>query len=176
MIDAALIQACAPNVEAETVLAIIRVESGGDLIALATNRPSGAVRLRPRDFALAVALATAEIRRGNSVDIGLMQINSRNLPRLGLTVETVLDPCRNLAAGARILTDAYDTASRKHGDGQGALRAALSAYNTGNQLAGFRNGYVARYYPRWSKPRITTTVSAAVYSANPTVYRRTTKE
>ena len=34
----------------------------------------------------------------------------------------------------------------RFGEGQGALAAALSAYNTGGFTAGFTNGYVARYY------------------------------
>ena len=38
------------------------------------------------------------------------------------------------------------TAARTRGDGQPALQAALSAYNTGDFYRGFANGYVARYY------------------------------
>jgi type IV secretion system protein VirB1 len=34
------------------------------------------------------------------------------------------------------------------GEGQAALQAALSAYNTGDFARGFANGYVARYYGR----------------------------
>src|SRR5690606_15870463 len=124
--DVALIAACAPNVAAETVQAIVRVESAGDALALASNRAGGAVRLRPRDIDDAIRLARAEIAAGNSVDVGLMQINSKNLPRLGLTIEQVLNPCINLRAGAEILTGAYITATREHGEGQTALRAALS--------------------------------------------------
>ena len=38
-------------------------------------------------------------------------------------------------------------AARTRGDGQPALRAALSAYNTGDFYRGFANGYyVAKYY------------------------------
>ena len=144
MIPAALL-ACALNVHPVTLEAIVRVESGGNPLALNVNKLPG---LQPRAASVADAVREAEryIARGHSVDLGLAQINSRNLPRLGLTIEQVLDPCTNIAAGGRILTANYADASQRWGEGQVALRAALSAYNTGNFSAGFRNGYVAKYY------------------------------
>jgi type IV secretion system protein VirB1 len=65
----------------------------------------------------------AAVGRGDSVDMGLVQINSKNLPALGLTVEQVFDPCTNMAAGAHILATGYQKA--------GSLGGALSIYNTG---------------------------------------------
>jgi Transglycosylase SLT domain len=99
----------------------------------------------------AVSLATYWITRGYSVDLGLTQTNNRNLPDLHLTLEQVLgdddtSECANLHAGSMILTRAYGRAIERFGEGQGALAAALSAYNTGGFTAGFTNGYVARYY------------------------------
>jgi soluble lytic murein transglycosylase-like protein len=43
-----------------------------------------------------------------TVDVGLAQVNSANFGWLGLTLETALDPCRNLAAGARVLLVRYN--------------------------------------------------------------------
>jgi Transglycosylase SLT domain len=43
-----------------------------------------------------------------TVDVGLAQVNSANFAWLGLTLETALDPCRNLAAGARVLLAKYN--------------------------------------------------------------------
>jgi type IV secretion system protein VirB1 len=43
-----------------------------------------------------------------TVDVGLAQVNSANFARLGLTLQTALDPCRNLAAGARVLLAKYN--------------------------------------------------------------------
>jgi type IV secretion system protein VirB1 len=40
----------------------------------------------------------------------------------------------------------HAAAVRVHGEGQVALQAALSAYNTGDFNRRFANGYVARYY------------------------------
>jgi len=54
--------------------------------------------------------------------------------------------CANLRAGNTILTQAYGRAVGRYGEGQEALKAALSAYNTGKFATGFTNGYVARYY------------------------------
>jgi type IV secretion system protein VirB1 len=75
-----------------------------------------------------------------------MQVNSRNLATLGVTVEQVFDPCTNIRSGATILTANYAQAVRTRGEGQPALKAALSAYNTGDFYRGFANGYVAHYY------------------------------
>ena len=73
-----------------------------------------------------------------------MQVNSGNLRGLGLTVAGVLDPCTNLAAGARILREGYAAARRGEADPQQALRVAFSRYNTGHPERGFANGYVHR--------------------------------
>jgi type IV secretion system protein VirB1 len=98
-----------------------------------------------------------------------MQVNSRNLAALGTTVEQVLDPCTNLQAAATILTADYAEAARTRGDGQPALQAALSAYNTGDFYRGFANGYVARYYEPGGVPALTGGVHevAAVKRAAP---------
>jgi len=159
----ALLLACALNVEAPTLDAIVRVESGGNAIALNVNRLRGP-QPRPASVAEAVRIAEGYIARGFSVDLGLMQVNSRNLPALGYTVEQALDPCTNIAAGGRILTANYAEAVRRMGEGQPALLAALSAYNTGDYSAGFRNGYVARYIGRTSVPALAGGVRQAAAS------------
>ena len=143
MIPPALL-ACAPNVAPITVQAIAQVESGDDPLAVNVN----GIGVQPPPYNAQEAARVAEryIARGYSVDIGLMQVNSRNLAALGITVVQVLDPCRNIHAAATILTADYAAAARTRGDGQAALQAALSAYNTGDFYRGFANGYVARYY------------------------------
>jgi type IV secretion system protein VirB1 len=144
MIPAALL-ACAPNIAPVTLEAVIRVESGGNPLAINVN----GLPVQPAPVATAAAAArTAEsyIQLGYSVDLGLMQVNSRNLVALGTTVERVLDPCTNVRDGTAILTADYAEAASSRGDGQPALRAALSAYNTGSFYRGFANGYVARFY------------------------------
>jgi type IV secretion system protein VirB1 len=74
------------------------------------------------------------------VDIGLMQINSANLPALGISATDALDPCVSLAGGAAVLRAAYgggDTDAQQ----QVALLLALSRYNTGTPFKGIMNGY-----------------------------------
>ena len=167
MIPPALL-ACAPNVAPVTVQAIAQVESGDNPLAVNVNGTG--VQPTPAGNAQEAArLAERYIARGYSVDIGLMQVNSRNLAALGVTVEQVLDPCRNIHAAATILTADYAAAARTRGDGKAALQAALSAYNTGDFYRGFTNGYVARYYGPGSVPALSGGVheAAAAKQAKP---------
>ena len=145
MLDAALL-ACALSVHPVTLDAVVRVESRGNPIALHVNGLPGA-QPHPASVTDAAATARAFIAAGYNVDIGLMQVNSRNLPALGFTLEEALDPCRNVSGGARILAASYQKAVGQMGPGQPALLAALSAYNTGNFQSGFQNGYLAKYWP-----------------------------
>ena len=118
-----------------------RAESGFNTLAIHDNTADQ--NYAPASVPEAVAIATALRAVGNSVDLGLMQINSANLARLGLTVAGAFDPCRNMAAGAQILADDY-LAGPVNRDMQVRLRQALSRYNTGDSAVGFVNGYVAR--------------------------------
>ncbi len=137
----ALASQCAPNVAPETVLAIIQTESSGEPFALNVN--GGRQPARQMNALDAATTARRYVAAGYSVDLGLGQINSRNMRWLGLTWDTVFDPCTNVAALARVLTSNYNAVSAGR-DPQTALRVALSMYNTGSQTRGFRNGYVAK--------------------------------
>ena len=59
--------------------------------------------------------------RNGTVDVGLAQVNSANFLWLGLTAETALDPCKNLAAGTKVLMVRYN------GNPVPAVAAAYSA-------------------------------------------------
>ena len=180
MIAAALL-ACAANVAPVTLAAVIRVESAGDPLALHVNGLVGP-QPRPTSLADAVNLAERAIHLGYSVDLGLMQVNSRNLAALGYSIRQVLDPCTNIRGGARILTADYAEAARSRGEGQAALQAALSAYNTGDFDRGFSNGYVARYFGRGKAPALPDGVRHAAvqrtapppnpYTADTQIYHR----
>jgi len=137
-----LIAECAPNVGPATMMAIIKTESGGS--AYAINDNTLRVPKQPKSYAEAVAMATDRINKGHSIDMGLAQINSKNLKWLGLTVAQVFDPCTNLKASAKVLQSGYERAAKQYGAGQQALLAALSAYNTGSLVRGFANGYVQK--------------------------------
>jgi len=164
MIDLLFINMCSlKGVHPDTTRAIIREESGFHEWAMNINRPKdldlnqerkakfdGFVRKiktnPPLSKSEATILATQIISAGFSVDIGMMQINSFNFKHYLLSVEDALDPCKNIRIGTEILKRFYDRAEQKMGPGQATLKAALSAYNTGNYSAGFQNGYVAKYY------------------------------
>lgn len=144
ILDAAVLNnyfaACAPDIGRPTIAAIVKVESGGNPWAINVN--TSARRWRANSYREAVQIVKALIAAGHSVDIGLAQINSRNLRRIGMTVEEVFEPCRNLMAASSILKQCYLPASEKYGHGQRALVHALSCYNTGSMYAGRR--YVQR--------------------------------
>lgn len=139
-----LATACAPNVAPSTIQSIIQVESSGNPLAINVN--GGKLHREPSDAADAAELAREYIDKGYSVDMGLMQVNSRNLSWLGFSVEEMFEPCTNITAGAQVLANFYSDARGKYADEQSALRAALSAYNTGSFSRGFNNGYVSRYF------------------------------
>lgn len=135
-----LVMVCAPFVSSNTMMAVLQHESAGNPWALGVN---GAQRFeKPKSYQSAVAEAKRLISSGASIDMGLMQINNRTMANLGLTVEQTYDPCTNVYAGGVVLTRNYVKATEKFSDQQVALRAALSAYNTGNFHKGLKNGYV----------------------------------
>jgi type IV secretion system protein VirB1 len=139
----ALAARCAPGVASETLLAVARAETGLNPYAVGVNR-GAPLRRSPESLPEAVAVARRRLAAGENLDLGLAQINSANLRRLGLTVEAAFDPCRNLAAAGQVLAEAYGVARMRTSAPQLALRAALSLYNTGDQARGLRNGYVSR--------------------------------
>jgi type IV secretion system protein VirB1 len=139
----ALAPACAPAVAPTTLLAIAQVESGLDPFAIGVNGRSPR-RLTFSGQAAATRGAKALLAQGLDIDLGLAQINARNLERLDLTIEAAFDPCRNLAASAQVLKTGYLRAGPAPGAEQAALRTAFSYYNTGRPDRGFANGYVAR--------------------------------
>lgn len=132
---------CAPGVAPQTVAALVQTESHGNPFALGVNGPQ---QPSPKmNAAEAAAVARHYIALGYSVDLGLGQINSRNMRKLGLTWATVFDPCTNIAALGHVLSQNYFAVADGR-EPQDALRLAISLYNTGSTSRGFRNGYVAR--------------------------------
>ncbi|WP_256445164.1 lytic transglycosylase domain-containing protein [Verticiella alkaliphila] len=138
----ALAVACAPAVHPTTMAAIVRQESAGNPYAIGVNRGFAPLARQPREREHAVREARRLIAAGANIDAGLAQINVANWNWLGLTAESVFDPCTNLAAAQRVLVACYERASSRAGSSQQALYATLSCYNTGSLERGFRNGYV----------------------------------
>lgn len=139
----ALAAQCAPTVAPETLLSVIQVESRFEPLAIGVNGLPR-IAVTPASVDDAVARAEALIAAGRSIDLGLAQINSKNLSWLRLSLRDAFEPCTNLAAAARVLQDGYGRSDAKRVGEQAALRTALSYYNTGHPIRGVRNGYVGK--------------------------------
>lgn len=122
---------CGPWVHADTLRAVAVVESAAHPWAIGT--PHGAIFAPSRAGAERVLVRA--LRTEQSVDIGLMQINSQWLPRLHVAPASLLDPCTNVRVGAAILAANFVAASRPGRSHLHALVAALSAYNSGSETA-----------------------------------------
>ncbi|MEO9132728.1 MAG: lytic transglycosylase domain-containing protein [Sphingomonas sp.] len=140
-----LAQQCAPSVAAETLVSVVHTESHFNPYAIGVNA-KGVPAPHPSDRASATAAARSLIARGYNIDLGLGQINSANLRWLGLSVDDAFDPCRNLAAAARVLASNYLSVARSSPSTEVAIATAMSMYNTGSRSRGFGNGYVGRVY------------------------------
>lgn len=132
-----LLLACAPDIHPVTAAAIVQQESGGSPWALNDN--TGKKSYRPKSAREAAEIASRLVAAGHSVDIGIAQINSRNLPALKLSIEQVLDPCTNLRASQTILKEGFQRAG-------GNLAGALSAYNTGKTTSSVGAKYADSVY------------------------------
>jgi type IV secretion system protein VirB1 len=133
---ALLLERCAPSVSTDTMAAVVGVESAGDELAIGDNTTRRAYHLRDRGAA--ARLAQALIARGDSVDVGLAQVNSGNFGTYGVTAADVLEPCANVRVGSAILADDYRWASTHFPSPRLALWHALAAYNAGPRGNGTR--------------------------------------
>ena len=163
----ALAARCAPGAPPDTLLAIARTESDLYANAVSVNRPNAAARRAGYINGQLVLTRQPEDRKEAmhwlrwfgvhryTVSVGLMQVNSELAPQFHLKPEQLFEPCTNIRVGAAILISVYTDLAREMGEGYSALDAALSFYNSGNSITGFRNGYVSRVYahaPRRSVP------------------------
>lgn len=138
----ALAHQCAPDIAPEAILSIVSVESDFDPLAINVNHVG---RFRADTANAAATIAARWISAGYSVDLGLAQINSKNLGWTGLSIAGAFDPCANLAAAEKVLQLSYAQASRE-AQGFDAISRTFSLYNSGNTTTGFRNNYVARVW------------------------------
>src|SRR5882762_2908234 len=153
-----LARRCAPGAPADTLLAIANTESALYANAISINRPNAAARRagygdgqlvltkQPNDRTEATNWLHWFLLRRYTVSIGLMQVNSEMAPHFHVKPEQLLEPCTNLRVGAAILISLYTDLAREMGEGFPALDVALSFYNSGNAITGFRNGYVSNVH------------------------------
>ena len=129
--------------DAHILKAIVRTESDFRPLAIGVNT-KGLILTQPETRKQAISTATALLDQGHNIDLGLAQINAKNLKKLGLTVEEAFDPCKNLNAAARLLQNDFNRARQSGLTTDRALIAGISAYNTGSFTRGIRNGYVKK--------------------------------
>lgn len=149
----ALIVSCAPLVSPVTMGKLVQVESRGHIFAISDNglanlpwrkRKSMLHSFAPTTMTEAVMIAQRLRDTGHLFDVGLAQVSNRNFARYGLSITQAFDPCTNLRVGSQILTAFYLDAQRTRRNSAEAVLAAISAYNTGNFIDGFNNGYVSK--------------------------------
>jgi type IV secretion system protein VirB1 len=134
------LQMCAPTVHVATVRRLVSVESGFNQFAIGVV--GAKLQRQPSNYNEALATIRWLEANGYDYSVGLAQVNKRNFKAYGLTAESALMTCPNLAAGAAILTECFRRASNQAMAPQTALRAAFSCYESGNFSTGYRDGYV----------------------------------
>lgn len=145
MFEAVILECAVPNVPDTVVERIIAVESAGEPLAININGEPVTLPFEELTLEGQVVRVMAEVDAGNSVDIGLMQINTRNIETDADSIARMFDPCMNISKGSEIFMRAYEPARAFYGETELAFQSALSAYNTGTFHRGFNNGYVQRY-------------------------------
>ena len=103
---------CGASVAPSTLASIARTESSFQPLSINDNTTGTSGVPASRD--IAIQIASKLLEAGHSVDVGIMQINSGNFARLGLTLEAAFDPCRSVAAAAVILAGDYAGQVRRY--------------------------------------------------------------
>nr|WP_226827656.1 lytic transglycosylase domain-containing protein [Igneacidithiobacillus copahuensis] len=124
-----LLNQCAPEVAPATMTAIVRVESGGNPLAMWNNTTKQ--RVLPSTLQQAQAYLRQAMARGQRVDVGLAQVDTENFAAYGLSPANAFNACTNLRVGGQILSADYFRAVSLFGPGQVALFHAFEAYNSG---------------------------------------------
>jgi type IV secretion system protein VirB1 len=137
-----LAQQCAPLVDPGTMAAIVRVESGFNPFAIGVVH--GKLTRQPRNLEEAQATIRELDKGGYNYSVGLSQVNKRNFGKYGLNGSNAFDPCANLDAGSKILSDCFVGALPHSKQYQDAIRSALSCYYGGSFSSQVASGYVQK--------------------------------
>ncbi len=136
----ALAQKCAPQISADTLRALVKTESSFNPFAIAIV---GGERIKqPTNLIEAIAAVNRLQKEKKNYSLGLGQINMRNFSKLELSPVDLFDPCVNLRATQTILYSCYQRTDKNKTDGK-RLADAFSCYYSGNEITGYKHGYVA---------------------------------
>ena len=114
---------------------LVQAESSGNPYAIGVVGAQLVSQPATKEEALSAAKSLLE--QGANISVGLGQVNMKNFSGLGLTLDQAFEPCSNLRASGKVLSDCYARASEQMGAGQEALKAAFSCYYSNN----FSRGY-----------------------------------
>lgn len=132
---------CAPTIAVDTLTALVKTESSFNPYAIGVVGGKGK---HPKNLQQAVFYISELVAKKRNFSVGLGQINQANFKSLGVTAEQLFDPCTNLKAAERILSKCYVRMSKKRQGEAQALADALSCYYSGNDVTGYKHGYVKR--------------------------------
>jgi type IV secretion system protein VirB1 len=102
----ALAERCAPSAEPRLLAGLVQRASGYEPLAFQfDNGPRGPMKLLGSSKAEAIQLASELVIAGHRVRVGLAGIDARDLDKLGVSIADAFDPCRNLNAAVRLITE-----------------------------------------------------------------------
>lgn len=147
---------CAADVAPETLNTLINVESSRNPYAIAVvydksvkdsdkltfSQPSS------EDEALRIIDQLTAKKTHKSYSVGIMQVNSTNFQKYGITRANMFDACKNISTGAKIFQSCYETAKQNSPQEheQTLLRRAASCYYAGNEIRGYQPDYNGTSY------------------------------
>ncbi|MBK5570021.1 lytic transglycosylase domain-containing protein [Ensifer sp. SSB1] len=122
-----LAQTCAPMVAAETLAAIVTLESRLEPFAIRVN--SGApLSEQPTTKVEAIEIATSLVAGRQDIQLGLGGIGMEELRTLKLSISDAFDPCLNVRATATLLDGYFRLAVRAGADPTRAEQVMLQSY------------------------------------------------
>ena len=140
----ALLKTCSVIISHSLASGIIAVESNGKPYVVNVNVKNALQSYSFNDEKEAIKKSKALIESGHSIDMGMAQINSANLKKLGVGVDDIFEPCENLNAMQTVFLWGYNLPADKGLTLQEKEIAAISRYNTGSPVNGIKNGYVGK--------------------------------
>lgn len=99
-----LLNRCAPSAPGRELTAIVRQASGFEphVIRTGGRKPVG---IQADSKVEAITLATELMVGGQKIRVGLAQIDSADLKRLGVSLSDAFEPCANLKAAAQLIKE-----------------------------------------------------------------------
>lgn len=152
-----LAQTCAPTIAAETLAAIVSLESRFEPFAIRVNSRA-TLSEQPTTKVEAIAIATSMAAGRQDIQLGLGGIGLEELRKLNLSISDAFDPCLNLRATATILDGYYRLAVKAGADPGRAEQVMLHSYYGRNDPS---VGAMVRYdeQVRQEKSRLASTIT-----------------